>query len=96
MARSNAALLIIAALAMGCQSAAPDVEAMPATSATAAAQASAAEPKVDEEALAWKRCRERIAEAKQAPVLKVTAITMRNNPIWQTALTGMPGLVRLS
>src|SRR5918995_1510959 len=30
------------------------------------------------------------SEAKQAPVLKVTAITMRNNPIWQTALTGMP------
>jgi len=30
------------------------------------------------------------SEAKQAPVVKVTAITMRNNPIWQTALTGMP------
>jgi UbiD family decarboxylase len=30
------------------------------------------------------------SEAKQAPVLKVTAITMRHNPIWQTALTGMP------
>ena len=30
------------------------------------------------------------SEAKQAPVLKVTAITMRKNPIWQTALTGMP------
>jgi 2,5-furandicarboxylate decarboxylase 1 len=30
------------------------------------------------------------SEAKQAPVLKVTAITMRRNPIWQTALTGMP------
>jgi 2,5-furandicarboxylate decarboxylase 1 len=30
------------------------------------------------------------SEAKQAPVLKVTAITMRQNPIWQTALTGMP------
>jgi 2,5-furandicarboxylate decarboxylase 1 len=28
--------------------------------------------------------------AKQAPVLKVTAITMRKNPIYQTALTGMP------
>lgn len=30
------------------------------------------------------------SEAKQAPVVKVTAITMRQNPIWQTALTGMP------
>ena len=30
------------------------------------------------------------SEAKQAPVIKVTAITMRQNPIWQTALTGMP------
>jgi 2,5-furandicarboxylate decarboxylase 1 len=30
------------------------------------------------------------SEAKQAPVLKVTAITMRKQPIWQTALTGMP------
>jgi UbiD family decarboxylase len=30
------------------------------------------------------------SEAKQAPVLRVTAITMRNNPIYQTALTGMP------
>ena len=30
------------------------------------------------------------SDAKQAPVLKVTAITMRKNPIWQTALTGMP------
>jgi UbiD family decarboxylase len=30
------------------------------------------------------------SEAKQAPVLKVTAITMRSNPIYQTALTGMP------
>jgi len=30
------------------------------------------------------------SEAKQAPVLKVTAITMRQKPIWQTALTGMP------
>jgi len=30
------------------------------------------------------------SEAKQAPVLKVTAITMRQNPIYQTALTGMP------
>src|SRR5436309_3292523 len=30
------------------------------------------------------------SEAKQAPVLKVTAITMRKNPIYQTALTGMP------
>jgi UbiD family decarboxylase len=30
------------------------------------------------------------SEAKQAPVLKVTAITMRRSPIWQTALTGMP------
>ncbi|HXG52587.1 MAG TPA: UbiD family decarboxylase [candidate division Zixibacteria bacterium] len=30
------------------------------------------------------------SEAKQAPVLKVTAITMREQPIYQTALTGMP------
>ncbi len=30
------------------------------------------------------------SEAKQAPVVKVTAITMRRNPIYQTALTGMP------
>ena len=30
------------------------------------------------------------SEAKSAPVLKVTAITMRKNPIYQTALTGMP------
>lgn len=30
------------------------------------------------------------SDAKQAPVLKVTAITMRKNPIWHTALTGMP------
>ncbi|HUR70949.1 MAG TPA: UbiD family decarboxylase, partial [Candidatus Limnocylindrales bacterium] len=30
------------------------------------------------------------SDAKQSPVLKVTAITMRKNPIWQTALTGMP------
>lgn len=30
------------------------------------------------------------SEAKQAPVLQVTAITMRKNPIYQTALTGMP------
>jgi 2,5-furandicarboxylate decarboxylase 1 len=30
------------------------------------------------------------SEAKQAPVLKITAITMRQNPIYQTALTGMP------
>lgn len=30
------------------------------------------------------------SEAKQAPVLNVTAITMRQNPIYQTALTGMP------
>ena len=30
------------------------------------------------------------SEAKHAPVLKVTAITMRQNPIYQTALTGMP------
>ncbi|MGH7826821.1 MAG: UbiD family decarboxylase [Candidatus Binatia bacterium] len=30
------------------------------------------------------------SEAKQAPVVKVTAITMRQNPIYQTALTGMP------
>lgn len=30
------------------------------------------------------------SEAKQAPVLKVTAITMRRNPIYQTALTGLP------
>lgn len=30
------------------------------------------------------------SEAKQAPVVKVTAITMRQNPIYQTALTGFP------
>ena len=30
------------------------------------------------------------SDAKQAPVVKVTAITMRKNPIWQTVLTGMP------
>jgi len=30
------------------------------------------------------------SEAKQAPVVKVTAITMRRNPIYQTALTGFP------
>jgi 2,5-furandicarboxylate decarboxylase 1 len=30
------------------------------------------------------------SEAKQGPVVKVTAITMRQNPIYQTALTGMP------
>jgi UbiD family decarboxylase len=30
------------------------------------------------------------SESKQAPVLKVTAITMRQNPIYQTALTGLP------
>jgi 2,5-furandicarboxylate decarboxylase 1 len=30
------------------------------------------------------------SEAKSAPVLKVTAVTMRKNPIYQTALTGMP------
>lgn len=30
------------------------------------------------------------SEAKQAPVLKVTAITMRRDPIYQTALTGFP------
>lgn len=30
------------------------------------------------------------SEAKQAPVVKVTAITMRKNPIYQTALTGLP------
>jgi UbiD family decarboxylase len=30
------------------------------------------------------------SEAKQAPVLKVTAITMRQSAIYQTALTGMP------
>lgn len=30
------------------------------------------------------------SEAKQAPVVRVTAITMRQNPIYQTALTGMP------
>jgi UbiD family decarboxylase len=30
------------------------------------------------------------SEAKQAAALKVTAITMRKNPIYQTALTGMP------
>ncbi|HWO41670.1 MAG TPA: UbiD family decarboxylase [Candidatus Eisenbacteria bacterium] len=30
------------------------------------------------------------SEAKQAPLLQVTAITMRRDPIYQTALTGMP------
>jgi UbiD family decarboxylase len=30
------------------------------------------------------------SETKQAPVLKVTAVTMRRNPIYQTALTGFP------
>jgi len=30
------------------------------------------------------------SEAKQSPVVKVTAITMRQNPIYQTALTGFP------
>ncbi|MBI4489780.1 MAG: UbiD family decarboxylase [Deltaproteobacteria bacterium] len=30
------------------------------------------------------------SEAKQAPVVKVTAITMRRDPIYQTALTGLP------
>jgi UbiD family decarboxylase len=30
------------------------------------------------------------SEAKQAPVVQVTAITMRRNPIYQTALTGLP------
>lgn len=30
------------------------------------------------------------SESKQSPVLKVTSITMRRNPIYQTALTGMP------
>ncbi len=30
------------------------------------------------------------SESKQAPVMKVTAITMRQNPIYQTALTGLP------
>jgi UbiD family decarboxylase len=30
------------------------------------------------------------SEAKHAPVVKVTAITMRRNPIYQTALTGLP------
>lgn len=30
------------------------------------------------------------SDAKQAAVLQVTAITMRREPIWQTALTGMP------
>jgi len=30
------------------------------------------------------------SEAKQAPVVQVTAITMRQNPIYQTALTGLP------
>lgn len=30
------------------------------------------------------------SESKQAPVVKVTAITMRQNPIYQTALTGFP------
>ncbi len=69
MARSNAALLIIAALAMGCQSAAPDAEAMPESSASATAATSAAAPQPDDDALSWQRCRERIAEAKKAPAL---------------------------
>jgi 2,5-furandicarboxylate decarboxylase 1 len=30
------------------------------------------------------------SESKQSPVIKVTAITMRQNPIYQTALTGFP------
>lgn len=30
------------------------------------------------------------SETKQAPILKVTAVTMRENPIYQTALTGLP------
>lgn len=30
------------------------------------------------------------SEAKQAPLVQVTAITMRQNPIYQTALTGLP------
>jgi UbiD family decarboxylase len=30
------------------------------------------------------------SDVKQAPVVKVTAITMRQNPIYQTALTGFP------
>jgi len=30
------------------------------------------------------------SESKQSPVVKVTAITMRQNPIYQTALTGFP------
>ncbi len=30
------------------------------------------------------------SDAKQAPMVQVTAITMRRNPIYQTALTGMP------
>ena len=30
------------------------------------------------------------SESKQAPVLRVTAITMRQDPIYQTCLTGMP------
>jgi 2,5-furandicarboxylate decarboxylase 1 len=30
------------------------------------------------------------SESKQAPVLRVTAVTMRENPIYQTALTGFP------
>lgn len=30
------------------------------------------------------------SESKQSPVVKVTAITMRANPIYQTALTGFP------
>ena len=30
------------------------------------------------------------SESKQAPAIKVTAITMRQNPIYQTALTGLP------
>ena len=30
------------------------------------------------------------SESKQAPVIQVTAITMRRNPIYETCLTGMP------
>ena len=30
------------------------------------------------------------SESKQAPVVQVTAVTMRRNPIYQTCLTGMP------
>ena len=30
------------------------------------------------------------SESKQAPVVQVTAITMRRNPIYETCLTGMP------